>query len=461
MSLSIKFYNFEKRHNSTKQPNEQDATTIECVLKEDTSVITPTFVLHSATMPTYNYCQWASRYYFIDDKVTRANDLWEIRCVEDYLATRKSGIGSTSAYIQYAADGYTTIVDNRVALTNDIAEASTSVGTTDLVLTTNPAVVISTTGVGSSGTYLLENSMTSAKGLLDGIDNWWSTLSVSSVQDAIKQLVFSSGAPSCIKASVGIPIVASGLSLGARTEIKLGLYPTGEYGYELNSPLKTVSVDIPIPARAGNWLDLSPYTKYMLYVPLLGSVALNATDLIGHSSINAHYSIDFTSGDVSCLIRAGDKTISMLSGNVAMNIAIGSSNIKPLGVATGVGATVAGIAAVATGGVSLAAAGAIAAGASASAQAFSGSSEGIGGMGGGSAAGQPAVFTLTRSRAVPAHSLSDFAATQGLPYMGQDTISNHSGYVQTVGFSLTASDRCLDVERREVNALMDRGVFYE
>ena len=49
----------------------------------------------------YNYCSFESRYYWIDDIVYKTNDIQEVYCHLDPLATYKSAITGTAGYVQY------------------------------------------------------------------------------------------------------------------------------------------------------------------------------------------------------------------------------------------------------------------------------------------------------------------------------------------------------------------------
>ena len=72
--MNITLYRFSKPNNSTKQPS--GGTSISCVLKENTSILNPVFILKNNDFD-YNYCKWNNRYYFINDIVSLANNYSE------------------------------------------------------------------------------------------------------------------------------------------------------------------------------------------------------------------------------------------------------------------------------------------------------------------------------------------------------------------------------------------------
>lgn len=87
---------FSKKPNSTKQPTSGTSKTV--TLKQPTSVMNPVFVMEGYNL-AYNYIQWGSRYYYVDDIIIVHNNIAEYHCSTDVLATYKNDIGSSSQYI--------------------------------------------------------------------------------------------------------------------------------------------------------------------------------------------------------------------------------------------------------------------------------------------------------------------------------------------------------------------------
>ena len=119
------FYTFSKRKNSTLQPT-GTGTQIDVNLKSGTSLLSPTFLLNISGRPTYNYVSFEGRYYFITDIISVRNDLWEIQCTVDALASWKTDIGSTAAVILYATGGSNDIIDQRIGIKSGISVNSDS-----------------------------------------------------------------------------------------------------------------------------------------------------------------------------------------------------------------------------------------------------------------------------------------------------------------------------------------------
>lgn len=107
--MQVAFYsNFSKRINSTKRPG-TSTITLQGKLKENCSIKNPViqFQLSSASMPlyVYAYIQDFARYYFVNDWAW-VGGLWECSLSEDVLASWKTYIGNTNAYIDRCASEF-------------------------------------------------------------------------------------------------------------------------------------------------------------------------------------------------------------------------------------------------------------------------------------------------------------------------------------------------------------------
>lgn len=103
MALSVTLYTFSKRLNSTKNPPAEGGLTVQAVLKDNTSIIRPELeVVENATAYNYCYIPDFSRYYFVLDVIWEKG-IWRMVLSEDVLATYKTVIGDTTAYILRSA----------------------------------------------------------------------------------------------------------------------------------------------------------------------------------------------------------------------------------------------------------------------------------------------------------------------------------------------------------------------
>ncbi len=100
---SITIGTMTKRINSTKQTFTAAKVLTDVNLKQPCSMEKPVFeVLKSGLSGFYNYLQWGTWFYWIDDMVYTTNDILTIHCHIDPLATYKTDIQSTSAFTLFA-----------------------------------------------------------------------------------------------------------------------------------------------------------------------------------------------------------------------------------------------------------------------------------------------------------------------------------------------------------------------
>lgn len=121
---TISIGNNPKKINSTSRAFTVSAT-LSCRLKEPCSMQAPVFRVQGLTKGAlYNYCQFESRYYWIDDIIYLTHSIQEVHCHLDPLATFKTDIGNTYAYIEYgdAAHWAREIDDNRFSPEEEVSK---------------------------------------------------------------------------------------------------------------------------------------------------------------------------------------------------------------------------------------------------------------------------------------------------------------------------------------------------
>ena len=105
MSVQVSFGATSKRINSTSQTYTSYASNVEVFLKEPCSSQTPVFRVTRSAFGSnplkFNYAQWGSWYYWVDDIVYLTNDIVEIYCHLDPLATFKSAITGSYGLVIY------------------------------------------------------------------------------------------------------------------------------------------------------------------------------------------------------------------------------------------------------------------------------------------------------------------------------------------------------------------------
>ena len=470
------FYTFAKRKNSTLQPTGTPST-IDIQLKSGTSLISPTFLLSYSGRPAFNYVIYEGRNYFINDITSVRNDLWELACTEDFLGSWKTDIGGTTALILYATGGRNDIIDTRIELDSAIS-TNTSEGAVN-GFTINQiaagAVILSVTGIGSFGNYMLQ-SYSDMYHMIENVGAFWATLGISSVEDALQQFFYGGNVADCLKGAIALPFALSysdySANLGPQEQLYLGSYPCTNggnpiYVHRVNNPVYKATTTISIPWQVSDWRRHTPYTTLQLYLPLIGTMNLNADELVGFSSLDITYSLNIASGDLAVEVSTDSpiKIIATASNNVAMSLPFGSANISPTKVMASGMTAIAGIAAgIATGVAGKGAAAALGAAGSGMALGASqllgaGQQSGGGGLSGGASQG---LFKNIKLVAVTRHltdSQANLDSVIGKPVMKKATIGSYSGYVQTDGMEVAGN--MLDQEREAINNLCNGGIYYE
>lgn len=483
MATAYAWAGFSKRKNSTKQPTGA-GTTITLTLKDDTSIMQPVFVLSSNAF-TYNYIQFAGRYYYVDDVVSIRNNLVEVHCNIDVLATYKAAIQATSAYVLYYTHNNTEIVDRRLATKTTISlDSSTE---TFHNLGTGQAYMITAIGATRTKIFACEKSeadeifnSTLVSDLQNGWDNMVSNIdsivsgiTAGSVEDMLQSLFrawltyqmdssqvqsginFCEDAQKFVKNCYVLPMDISNIG-GTAEGIRLGkwsTYSTGNTGFPR---IVHDSATLSIPWQANDWRRNSPYHEIYLYIPYIGLINIPASEVIGVNSITVNVSIDTYSGVTSFVVNAGNgAVIGQYSTNIAAPYAIGSSNIS----LTASGAQIVASAAALAGGIATGNAAGITTGALGLAnniKAFDSSISSNGGAAGMGLGNTVKCFTVFHDTTVSPSSVS---AVKGTPYNGVMSLSGVSGYVQTAGASVELAG--YGNEKDMIDNYLNGGIYIE
>ena len=480
------FYTTAKRHNSTLAPTGGTSYTVN--LKGGSDLIDPVFTLNYAGTPNYSMMSFEGRFYFITGIKSVRQDLWEISAHVDVLATYKTNIQAMTPYVAYYTHNNTEIADKRLSTktTKVLASNSGAFDTLGNGTGQHYAVAINAVGDDACVTYITDQA--TAKGILNNLDDWFDNtgaytgngsgiydssdpgFSWASVEDAIRSFFdetvyfwrqwFASGKVSDnIRSAFILPLPTS--AIGGNTEhIKLGKYDTQENATVLTDRIFSDGASVTIPWQTTDWRRNAPYHELFLYIPYVGLITMSPSDLVGDTTINVSVSIDIPSGDAVFTVYTGtNRYIGQYSTNMAASFAIGTSNISPASMVNSIvqsGVEVG--AALATGG----AASVIGAGAGSIANmgnVLSGMPTCIGSNMGGAVLGvtdKIICYAVFHDTTVAPSSVS---AEKGTPYNGVLSLSGVSGFVQTIGASVSGA--MTDTERQEINRLMDGGIYIE
>lgn len=462
MSVTLEFYQFAKRKNSTAVPD-SSGTEFECTLKTPCSWYEPVFLLHDSGTPVWNYGSWGSWYYFVTDIIAQAQDLFEVRCSLDPLATFRAQIFATSAFVMYDTAANTEISDQRLSTktTATISAANASIN----MLEVGETILMGIVGDDSTGVYAVSASQAAELLKSSRMSNWLDSvgLEVGQVTDiagladvlasGMRQLIASGKATDCIKSALLLPIGASNFA-GTSKTIHLGEYDTGITGKLLNPTARAfASVAVNIPWQASDWRRNAPYHSIYLSLPYVGMVPLSPSELMGISSLTISVYISQNGGIIYEVFPAGQTgLIGRYSGNCASNYMVGASNFTPMQAITSIGGAVA---AAATSLVNPAAGAGILLGTMNGSQQLPAC---VGSSGGGALTSGYIItcWTVFHDTVIAPDSVS---AVMGTPKMAAQLIGAVPGFVQTRAASVAAE--APEYILTAINAALDGGVYIE
>lgn len=455
--MQAEFYKTSKRKNSTAVPT-GSGLEVELSLKNGTSILQPTFLL-SADISEYNYCHFNARYYWINEITSVRNGLWEVQCRVDVLATWKSEIMETSAFVSYASNDINHMVkDNRNVLSTSV-ERSESFVNFDMFSSSGSYILATLSGPASEA---INNSFS----VLYGLD--------AGSLGALAQEFNSPDALTAIKQYFDNPtetiVFCRWLPrnlIGGPTRIvpvKFGDYQSSVTGTLIEENFSSEIKDISIPWQRNDFRNYEPYSTGILYLPGVGIVPINLQSLAGLNTLSIQCVMDYVTNAIHYQITdgTGGNIIATYSGSVGVDIPISSIQSGNVGgIIAGLGTAAGGVGAVISGGLSAGAVGAIGGGLAAlGASSISQNVRTSGAFAGGynvKAGGTTVHLEITRNLSV--QEPSEYLAFMGSPCMKYRQISGLNGYCQTENFQV--SGEMLDSEKTEINNLLNGGVYIE
>lgn len=496
MAISVEFSTGSKRENSTLQLTM--SVTHNCVFKNGCSMLKPTLLLEidSDVFPAYTAFKIENRYYNVTDIRSVRNNLFEIDGEVDVLATYKSNILATTAYVIYDTVSNTEIPDNRLPMKTTKTVSASSAACP--FVPDGGCYILSITGAhGSTGVYKVSASQLAA--LIDDVsdvkDNifdaptepsrpnypsppgvasdvmtslvdtftyamntfqltfdylvsiikWW--------RDVIKlpfsQFFGSGDIPQNIRECRYIPF-NRGTTYGSNL-VYLGTFKTQQSLSKLNTDTVHDTVTVNIPWQANDYRRRSPYTEIYVYLPYMGMVKLSSENLVGQSSITAAYTLSVRDGSMICTLTSGNEVLGQYSSNVGASVPVGVSNIN---LPKAAGNLIAGVSSAMKNDIKGVGLAAISFG-----EAVTPNFSSIGGLDGiaATAANQNVTcYTVFHDTIV--------APNTELPIIGSPTMSPKSlatltGYVQTMSASVAGAMSA--EERAKLNSLLDSGIYIE
>lgn len=299
--MFIQCWSFQKRPNSTKQPNPGDPNMIlinDVQIKDESNVLTPslrfsTLIQGMSVSPgLFNYIcipQW-QRYYYVREWRYVGN-MWEIDLIVDVLASFRETIGDTESYILRSSalfDG--NIIDTTYPAKADIDFRQIPVSTSWYGVAPSGGCYVvglfnyqSSNKVGATAYYALTASQFAS------VLAWLFGNTIASSQVNIDQNLFKAmfNPLQYFTSCTWFPFNTSAFG-STVTDVKAGYWSTGVNGVMVSALAEKTFVTATIPdhpqINRGEYLNRSPYTRLTLYIPPFGAIPIDTNCLS-----NGHY----------------------------------------------------------------------------------------------------------------------------------------------------------------------------
>lgn len=359
MAHTVYLGSFGKKLNSTAQPAYTSWNSYSCVFKEETSINTPTIRLNASfitfTSNNYNYAVMLGRYYWINDiRAVRTNYV-EVDLTLDALATYKSNILSTSAFIEYgfntfnAGDSTHRVADKRQPLNRNpqmnVTQFDPSGG---MIEPLDGCYIVQAVGnAPNNGTHqgLATFVLTAGKlakmlkevghTVTDEIDDIFTRgLTPQEVANLImsfsyKQELLNESALAAIQSVLWLPFDPQWAEGVDDVDLYLGNFDSGVNALMLNQNdvyHHLSAVDIP-------WNNITDWkrnnTQLLLYVPFFGTIPIPIDQSIDTASLGIMWTAEYFSGSISMVVKTGNGSYTIFAGstNVGVNMGVGRSTV--------------------------------------------------------------------------------------------------------------------------------------
>lgn len=318
--------NFSKRKNSTKIPASAGQT-LEVVLKDTTSIENPTFIL-SGNEFEYNYIKALGHYYFVKDLRSVRHNVIEIDCEQDVLATYKSEILATSAYVLRSSSEFDgEVVDNLYPITGDVEYNETR------ILNILPNSL-------ADGTYVIGIVGTGTDSLKQGSVTYYGMTKL--MLQTMCGYLFSEDIWQRLRNDYENPLdyivscywLPFDLTSDTETIIKFGRFNLeGCTGFVLDSTVKskTTIIDIvkhPLASTKGEYLNLEPFTQYYITATAIGNIQVPAIKLKRALKLLVTYTIDIITGQARLVLSSDEIVILKIVVQAGVPVALSQNAIS-------------------------------------------------------------------------------------------------------------------------------------
>lgn len=378
--MTVNFWSFTKKSNSTARPTATPAQSLDCKLKDQSGVLRPVLEVAGITNPSaLNYAQISAygRYYYVTDW-TYYRGVWEASLQVDAMATYKTVIGNESKYVlrsSYAStpSAIDTLYPALAWAPNYYYDTASFNWARDfdygvyILGVANRA----SDGIGAITYYVMGSSTIRrlVQYMMPGLNDWLQ--SFSGFTDVLYRSIYDPF--SYIKSCRWFPV--SYTPSTSQEIVTFGNYMVNETGEEiyarpLDDDIRDWYVDSRTLVLPTGWLSLegkyraAPYAHIYLVINPWGVIELNPEDFTDSRTLKVYVYADFMSGDgilkVYKVLGSSEYFITQKTAKMSVDVNLSQTSVDARGLLAGAGAAAGGIAvAAATGGTAAIVGGAI------------------------------------------------------------------------------------------------------
>ena len=379
--MTVNFWAFTKKSNSTARPSATPAQSLDCKLKDQSGVLRPVLEVAGISNPSsLNYAQIPvyGRYYYVTDW-TYYRGIWEASLQVDAMATYKLVIGSESKYVlrsSYAStpSAIDTLYPALAWAPNYYYDSASFNWARDfdygvyILGVANRA----SDGIGAITYYAMGSSTIRrlVQYMMPSLNDWLQ--SFSGFTDVLYRSIYDPF--SYIKSCRWFPV--SYTPSTSQEIVTFGNYMVNETGEEiyarpLDDDIRDWYVDSRTLVLPTGWLSLegkyraAPYAHIYLVINPWGVIELNPEDFTDSRTLKVYVYADFMSGDgilkVYKVLGSSEYFITQKTAKMSVDVNLSQTSVDARGLLAGAGAAAAGIGGlIASGGSSVIASGALA-----------------------------------------------------------------------------------------------------
>lgn len=357
MALTVRFWNFGKRDNSTSTPAGSPAAEYtNILLKDNCSVVNPSIKLNvpmSTVVYTYNYCYIVefNRYYYITDWVWETG-LWIGACEVDVLASFRTAIGNQNVYVLRSAydsnrnmlfDG--NIVDSLYPCTAGAATYSAQAISNPfagIYANNNGCYIVGIINQQASGVQYYAFNFAGFRQFCYQLFNYtsgWLDIDVTEISEDLQKALIN---PFQYIASVFyLPVPVSWFTsnnIGTpTTTVYFGWWSvTVAAGGRIVPPgtLYSITNSLTIPrhplaSARGAYMNLSPYSFYTLRYYPFGTMDIDTEAVAGWSTLDLYTDVDICTGNAILTIAVNGKgnPIRTIEANLSAPVPTAAINV--------------------------------------------------------------------------------------------------------------------------------------